>query len=107
MPIDPRAGKPADPATLTNIPRLISSYYALKPDAGIRSQRVSFGTSGHRGSSFDTSFNENHILAITQAICAYRHEQGTTRPIVSRHGYACALGTGADQRTRSAGGKWR
>ena len=81
MAIDPRAGKPADPAALTNIPRLVSSYYALKPDPGIRSQRVSFGTSGHRGSSFDSSFNENHILAITQAICAYRHEQGTTGPL--------------------------
>ncbi len=81
MAIDPRAGKLADPARLTNIPRLISSYYALKPDPGIRSQRVSFGTSGHRGSSFDSSFNENHILAITQAICAYRHEQGTNGPL--------------------------
>jgi phosphoglucomutase len=60
---------------------LITSYYALKPDPGIRSQRVSFGTSGHRGSSFDSSFNENHILAITQAICAYRHEQGTNGPL--------------------------
>lgn len=81
MAIDPRAGKLADPAALTNIPRLISNYYALKPDPGIRSQRVSFGTSGHRGTSLDCSFNENHILAITQAICAYRHEQGTTGPL--------------------------
>ena len=81
MAIDPRAGKLADAAALTNIPRLIASYYALKPDPGIRSQRVSFGTSGHRGSSFDSSFNENHILAITQAICAYRHEQGTSGPL--------------------------
>ena len=81
MAIDPRAGKLADPAALTNIPRLISNYYALKPDPGIRSQRVSFGTSGHRGSSLDCSFNENHILAITQAICAYRHEQGTSGPL--------------------------
>jgi phosphoglucomutase len=81
MAIDPRAGKPADPAALTNIPRLVSAYYTLKPDAGIRSQRVSFGTSGHRGTSTDCSFNENHILAITQAICAYRHEQGTAGPL--------------------------
>src|SRR5580698_2647347 len=81
MAIDPRAGKPADPATLTNIPRLISAYYSLKPDPGIRSQQVSFGTSGHRGSSLESSFNENHILAITQAICAYRHEQGTNGPL--------------------------
>jgi len=81
MAIDPRAGKPADPADLTNIPRLVSSYYSLKPDPGIRSQRVSFGTSGHRGSSFDSSFNEDHILAITQAICVYRREQGTNGPL--------------------------
>ena len=81
MAIDPRAGKLADPASLTNIPRLISAYYSLKPDPGVRSQRVSFGTSGHRGSSTDCSFNENHILAITQAICVYRHEQGTTGPL--------------------------
>jgi phosphoglucomutase len=81
MAIDPRAGKPADPAALTNIPRLISSYYALKPDAGVKAQRVAFGTSGHRGSSLDSSFNENHILAITKAICEYRRQQGTTGPL--------------------------
>jgi phosphoglucomutase len=81
MAIDPRAGKPAEAADLTNIPRLISSYYALKPDVAMKAQRVSFGTSGHRGSSFDSSFNENHILAITQAICEYRRQQGTTGPL--------------------------
>ena len=81
MAIDPRAGKAADPAALTNIPRLISAYYALKPDPGIKSHRVSFGTSGHRGSSFENSFNEDHILAIAQAICEYRRQQGTTGPL--------------------------
>jgi phosphoglucomutase len=81
MATDPRAGKLADPAALSNIPRLISSYYALKPDAGVKAQRVAFGTSGHRGSSVDSSFNENHILAITQAICEYRRQQGTTGPL--------------------------
>jgi len=81
MAIDPRAGKPADIAALTNIPRLISDYYALKPDVSVKTQRVSFGTSGHRGSSFDNSFNENHILAITQAICEYRRQQGTNGPL--------------------------
>ena len=81
MAIDPRAGKAADPAALTNIPRLISAYYALKPDPGIKSHRVSFGTSGHRGSSFENSFNEDHILAITQAICEYRRQQGTSGPL--------------------------
>src|SRR6185437_16815173 len=81
MPINAGAGKPADPAQLVNIPRLIASYYTIKPDAGEKTQRVAFGTSGHRGSSFSGSFNENHILAITQAICAYRKDQGTTGPL--------------------------
>jgi phosphoglucomutase len=81
MAIDPRAGKPADPQTLVNLPRLITSYYALKPDVAERTQRVAFGTSGHRGSSFHSAFNENHILAITQAICRYRQEQNTTGPL--------------------------
>jgi phosphoglucomutase len=81
MPIDPRAGKPASPTDLTNIPRLIASYYALKPDVSVKAQRVAFGTSGHRGSAFETSFNEDHILAITQAICEYRRQQATTGPL--------------------------
>ncbi len=81
MPNDPRAGKPADPHMLVNVPRLITSYYALEPDSEVTAQRVSFGTSGHRGSSVQSSFNENHILAITQAICRYRAEQGTTGPL--------------------------
>ncbi|MBV9296586.1 MAG: alpha-D-glucose phosphate-specific phosphoglucomutase [Acidobacteriaceae bacterium] len=81
MAIDPRAGKPADPSQLVNIPRLITSYYSLKPDPAEKTQRVAFGTSGHRGSSFKSEFNENHILAITQAICRYRHQQGTTGPL--------------------------
>jgi phosphoglucomutase len=81
MATDPRAGKPADPSQLVNIPRLITSYYALKPDPAQATQRVAFGTSGHRGSSFSSSFNENHIIAITQAICRYRAEQGTTGPL--------------------------
>jgi phosphoglucomutase len=81
MAIDPRAGKLADPAALVNIPRLVSSYYALKPEAAVKAQRVAFGTSGHRGSSLESSFNENHILAITQAICEYRRAQNTTGPL--------------------------
>lgn len=81
MAIDPRAGKPANPSLLVNIPRLITSYYALKPDSAVRAQRVAFGTSGHRGSSFASAFNENHILAITQAICRYRKQEGTTGPL--------------------------
>ena len=81
MAINPRAGKPADPQTLVNLPRLITSYYALKPDPSEKTQRVAFGTSGHRGSSWNSAFNENHILAITQAICRYRQEQNTTGPL--------------------------
>ncbi len=81
MAIDPRAGKPADPSMLVNVPRLIASYYTIKPDPHDKTQRVAFGTSGHRGSSFTGGFNENHILAITEAICRYRKEQGTTGPL--------------------------
>jgi phosphoglucomutase len=69
------------PSTLVNISRLITAYYTLRPDAAIPAQRVSFGTSGHRGSAFSTSFNEAHIAAITQAICDYRKEQATTGPL--------------------------
>lgn len=81
MPISAAAGKPADPPILVNVPRLIASYYTIQPDPGEKTQRVAFGTSGHRGSSFAGSFNEDHILAITQGICAYRIEQDTTGPL--------------------------
>lgn len=81
MAIDPRAGKLAEPSQLANIPRLITSYYALHPGIPDPTQRVAFGTSGHRGSSLLASFNEDHIAAITQAICRYRTEQGTTGPL--------------------------
>ena len=66
---------------LVNIPQLITAYYAEKPDVSVPTQRVAFGTSGHRGSSFQVSFNENHILAISQAICEYRKTQGTDGPL--------------------------
>ena len=69
------AGKPADEANLVNVPKLITTYYAEVPDPVVPAQRVSFGTSGHRGSAFKTSFNEWHILAISQAICLYRKEK--------------------------------
>jgi phosphoglucomutase len=75
------AGKPIDPNKLTNIPRLITAYFAGKPDPEIPAQRVTFGTSGHRGSALSNAFNEDHILAITQAICLYRAAQGTTGPL--------------------------
>src|SRR5579883_722314 len=78
---DPRAGQPADSSLLVNIPRLITSYYSRKPDISDSTQRVVFGTSGHRGSSLHGSFNEDHILAITQAICWYRKEKNITGPL--------------------------
>ncbi len=81
MPLHPLAGQPAPPSMLADIPRLITAYYTEKPDPGEAAQRVSFGTSGHRGSSFDRSFNEAHILAITQAICRHRAENGITGPL--------------------------
>ncbi|MEP6725918.1 MAG: phosphoglucomutase (alpha-D-glucose-1,6-bisphosphate-dependent) [Bacteroidota bacterium] len=81
MEISPSAGKPAEQDILVNIPRLVAAYYTEKPDAAIADQRVSFGTSGHRGSSLKNSFNEHHILAITQAICFYRKEQKIDGPL--------------------------
>jgi phosphoglucomutase len=77
----PRAGQPADPSMLVDVPRLITAYYAGRPDPAVAAQRVAFGTSGHRGSSLSNSFNEAHILAITQAICDYRHEQNISGPL--------------------------
>jgi phosphoglucomutase len=79
--ISPLAGTPATPAMLVDVPRLVTAYYAGVPDPSIPSQRVVFGTSGHRGSSFDTSFNERHVLAITQAICRYRKQCGIDGPL--------------------------
>jgi phosphoglucomutase len=81
MPLHANAGQPAQPSQLTDIARLITAYYANRPDPDVRSQRVSFGTSGHRGSSFATSFNEAHILAVTQAICEYRRQQAIDGPL--------------------------
>jgi phosphoglucomutase len=79
--VNPLAGKPAPAASLVNVPRLITAYYSERPDPAIASQRVAFGTSGHRGSSFDLGFNELHVLAISQAICEYRHRQGFNGPL--------------------------
>ena len=81
MKLNPLAGKPAPPSMLVNVPRLITAYYAERPDPAIASQRVAFGTSGHRGSAFERAFNEAHILAITQAICAYRKGQNIDGPL--------------------------
>ena len=81
MAISPDAGRPADPAKLVNVPRLVTAYYTERPDPQVPAQRVSFGTSGHRGSAFDCAFNEWHILAISAAICIYRKQQGIDGPI--------------------------
>ncbi|MDG4831454.1 phosphoglucomutase (alpha-D-glucose-1,6-bisphosphate-dependent) [Solwaraspora sp. WMMD1047] len=76
-----RAGQPAEPADLVDVARLVTAYYAEHPDPAEPAQQVSFGTSGHRGSSLQNAFNEDHILAITQATCEYRREQGIDGPI--------------------------
>lgn len=81
MEISPSAGKPAQPGMLVDIPRLVTAYYIGKPDAAVPAQRIAFGTSGHRGSSLKNSFNEGHILAITQAICLYRKAQKIDGPL--------------------------
>jgi phosphoglucomutase len=80
-PVNPLAGKTLSASGLINVPRLITAYYTGKPDPAVPAQRVSFGTSGHRGSAFDNSFNENHILAIAQAICDYRRQVGIDGPL--------------------------
>ncbi|MGP8156454.1 MAG: phosphoglucomutase (alpha-D-glucose-1,6-bisphosphate-dependent) [Candidatus Acidiferrales bacterium] len=81
MNVSPAAGKPADPSILVNVPKLVTAYYVLRPDPSDAMQQVVFGTSGHRGSSFDAAFNEWHILAITQAICDFRKLQKIDGPL--------------------------
>jgi len=78
---DPRAGQPAAAEDLVDVAKLVTAYYAVHPDPGDPVQRVSFGTSGHRGSAFTATFNEDHILATTQAICEYRASQGIDGPL--------------------------
>jgi phosphoglucomutase len=79
--VNPLAGKPVSQAMLVNVPRLVTAYYTGKPDPAVPAQRVAFGTSGHRGSAFDNSFNEDHILAISQAISDHRRRQGIDGPL--------------------------
>jgi phosphoglucomutase len=81
MEVNPLAGKLADPTTLIDVPKLITAYYTETPDPSVPEQRVSFGTSGHRGSAFEKAFNEWHILAISQAICLYRKQQKIDGPL--------------------------
>ncbi len=99
MKINPRAGQLANASDLVDVPKLITAYYEDQPDPHVAEQRVVFGTSGHRGSSFDRSFNEWHILAITQAICLYRQQHKIDGPLflgidthaLSRPAFASAL----------------
>ncbi len=112
----PLAGTPADPATLVDVARLVTAYYTGRPDPAVPSQRVSFGTSGHRGSAFDLAFNEAHILATTEAICRYRAREGIDGPLfvgidthaLSQPAFASALEVlaahGVDVMVDAAGG---
>jgi phosphoglucomutase len=79
--ISPRAGQRAESAALVNVAAIVTDYYNLKPDANLPGQQVAFGTSGHRGVAGNYSFNEWHVLAMTQAICEYRHQHGFTGPL--------------------------
>jgi phosphoglucomutase len=81
MKVSPFAGKPAEPSMLLNVPKLVTAYYTEEPDPSVSQQRVSFGTSGHRGSALEKAFNERHILAISQAICLYRRQQKIHGPL--------------------------
>src|ERR1700685_1829179 len=92
------AGKPAPFSSLINVAKLVTAYYEIKPDPGVAAQRVLFGTSGHRGSAFDGTFNERHVLAVTQAICDFRRTHDITGPLflgIDTHALsepACASG---------------
>src|SRR5215472_6936560 len=112
----PLAGKPVDQSQLVDVPRLITAYYSLKPDADNPAERVAFGTSGHRGSAFARAFNEAHILAVTQAICRYRQQHHIDGPLflgmdthaLSEPAFATALevlaGNGVEVMINSHGG---
>jgi phosphoglucomutase len=114
--VNSKAGKLADASDLIDVPKLITAYFTEHPDPSISEQRVSFGTSGHRGSAFRCSFNEDHILAISQAICEYRKQQKTEGPLfigkdthaLAECGFATALevlaANGVDVMVDAAGG---
>ena len=96
----PRAGQPADPATLVDVAALLAAYHDITPDPADPAQRVAFGTSGHRGSAFKGAFNEAHILAISEAICRYRARHGLRRAAVRRARHARAVRAGDPDRGR-------
>jgi len=92
MSTDPRAGQPAPRSLLVDVPRLVTDYFAVRPDPADPAQRVAFGTSGHRGSSLDGAFNEAHIVATTAAIVEYRRAQGIDGPLyIGRDTHALSL----------------
>jgi phosphoglucomutase len=89
-----RAGKPADLSKLVHVPKLVTAYDTQVPDPSVPEQRVAFGTSRHRGSAFDTAFNEWHILVISQTICLYREQKKIDGPLflgMDTHALICAL----------------
>ena len=81
MSVSPLAGRLPDPSSLIDVDRLLSAYHQDQPDPSVAEQRVSFGTSGHRGSSQARTFNEAHVLAVSEAVCRYRHSQGIDGPL--------------------------
>jgi phosphoglucomutase len=96
--VSPLAGKPASLSMLVDVPRLVTAYYAEEPDFAVPAQRVAFGTSGHRGSAFERSFNEGHVLAISQAICDYRKRHSIDGPLflgIDTHALSVPAGTSA------------
>ena len=98
MKISPLAGKPAEPSMLVNVPKLITAYYTEVPEPSMPSQRVAFGTSGHRGSAFDKTFNERQVLAISHAICRYRKQLGIDGPLflgIDTHALSVPAGASA------------
>ena len=105
MTIHALAGKPAPKELLVDIDKLRKEYYTRKPDITNSAERVSFGTSGHRGSSLRGGFNEAHVLAITQAICEYRSQPERQRSSLHRKRYARAIRSGVHDCLGSARGK--
>ena len=105
--VSPLAGKTAPASMLVNVPRLVTAYFSGRPDPAVPSQRVAFGTSGHRGSAFNNAFNEAHILAISQAICEHRHGAGITGPLFIGIDTHALSEPGIGQRAGSVRGQWR
>ena len=102
--VSPLAGKPAPKEMLINVAQVEREYFERRPDVSDPNQMVSFGTSGHRGSSLDGTFTEAHILAITQAICDYRRAKGPDGPLYMGKDTHAVSDPAATDRPRSAGG---